>query len=525
MGQVVLFYTAAFLLAIISAGFLTWFVREVSITRGWVVPPSSNRHVHVAPIPRLGGVAIYLTFAFVSGLCLMARQLFGSEDVSLDSGLFIALTIPASLLFLVGLFDDVFDVRASVKLFFQIAAGLGLYFAGLHATDLRLVLFATNLGPAINVVSTVFWVIAISNAVNIIDGLDGLAAGSTLFSIVTIFVMAIVSDRPVVGLVALILAGSLIGFLKFNFHPASIFLGDSGSLFIGFMLSGLALAGRSDHYPAALTMAIPMVALGFPLVETAVSVLRRFISGKKIFEADRAHIHHRLLELGLTQRQVVAVLYGFSAVCALLSIVLMYPAPLSAAFVLTLMAFLIVGCLRHLKYPEFREFRRLVSRTIDQRHIIVHSVAVRGASARLDGAHDFEAIYQTLVEAARTTGMSSFELVISGVINRGPHRGIAIARSLNWSKAMTEYPAGQWSFNVKLFAESGDEVGLLRIHGHSAGSILFDFNVFFRELGPALSGAVERAMMVEAARPRRSKAALHELAVGQYDSLHPRSIE
>lgn len=525
MGQVVLFYAAAFLLSIISAGFLTWFVREISIARGWVVPPSSSRHVHLTPIPRLGGVAIYLTFALVSCLCLVGGQISNSDRLGLDAALFIALTIPATLLFLVGLIDDVLDIRPAVKLFFQIAAGLGLYVAGLHATDVHPILFGTNFGTAINLLSTVFWVIAISNAVNIIDGLDGLAAGSTLFSIVTIFVMAIVSGKSVVAVVALILAGSLIGFLKFNFHPASIFLGDSGSLFIGFMLSGLALAGRSDRYPAALTMAIPMVALGFPLVETAVSILRRFISGKKIFEADRAHIHHRLLELGLTQRQVVGVLYGFSAICALLSIVLMYPAPLSAAFVLTLMAFLIVACLRHLKYPEFKEFRRIVSRTIDQRHIIVHSVAVREASARLENSDDFESIYQSLVEAARTTGLSSFELVVSGVVHRSSNRGIPIARSLNWSKAVSEFPVGQWSFNVKLFADSAEEIGLLRIHGNSQGSILFDFNVFFRELGPSLSRAVERAMVVEAARPRRTRAALHEVAVGQYENLNPKNFE
>jgi UDP-GlcNAc:undecaprenyl-phosphate/decaprenyl-phosphate GlcNAc-1-phosphate transferase len=525
MGQVVIFFAAAFILSIVSAAFLTWIVREVSITHGWVVPPSSNRHVHLTPIPRLGGVAIYLTFAVVSCLCLIASQLFGPEDRVLDAGLLIALTVPATLLFLVGLIDDVFDIRPAVKLIFQVAAGLGLYLAGLHATDVHFVVLGTNFGAVIDLVATVFWVLAISNAVNIIDGLDGLAAGSTLFSIVTIFVMAIVSDKPLVGLVALVLAGSLIGFLKFNFHPASIFLGDSGSLFIGFMLSGLALAGRSDHYPAALTMAIPMVALGFPLVETAVSILRRFISGKKIFEADRAHIHHRLLELGLTQRQVVGVLYGFSAICALLSIVLMYPAPLSAAFVLTLMAFLIVACLRHLKYPEFREFRRIVSRTIDQRHIIVHSVAIRGASARLENAGDFEAIYQALVEGARATGMSSFELVVSGVVNRDSQRGIPIARSLNWSRSVAAFPVGEWGFIVKLFANSAEEIGLLRIHGHNEGSILFDFNVFFRELGPSLSRAVERAMIVEASRPRRSKAALHELAVGSYESANPKAFE
>jgi len=183
------------------------------------------------------------------------------------------------------------------------------------------------------------------------------------------------------------------------------------------------------------------------------------------------------------------------------------------------------ACLRHLEYPEFREFRRLVSRTIDQRHIIVHSVAVRGASARLESSTDFESIYQSLVEAARSTGMSSFELVVSGVVNRDNKRRIPIARSLNWSKAVSDFPLGQWSFSVKLFAESAEEIGLLRIHGQNEGSILFDFNVFFRELGPSLSRAVERAMVVEASRPRRAQAQLHEVSVGQFENVNPKNFE
>jgi len=525
MGQSVVFFATAFLLSIISAGFLTWLVREISISRGWVTLPSSNRHVHVTAIPRLGGVAIYCTFIVVSVACLVVHQISNFEKIELDPALFLGLTIPATLLFLVGLVDDILDIRPVVKLFFQVVAGVGLYVAGLHALDIHLVFLGLNLGSMINFTSTVFWVIAISNAVNLIDGLDGLAAGSTLFSIVTIFVMAVVSDKLVVALIAVILAGALIGFLKFNFHPASIFLGDSGSLFIGFMLSGLALAGRSATYPAALTMIIPIVAFGFPLVETGVSVLRRFISGKKIFEADRAHFHHRLLELGLTQRQVVAVLYGFSALCALLSIVLMYPATLSAAFVLTLLALVIVAFLRQLRYPEFREFRRIVLRTIDQRHIIANSVAIRGVGNKLETANTFESIFQVMAEAARITGLSAFELVISGIISQGRYRGVAIGRSLHWSRPNTEFAAKEWSFSIQLTGELGDAIGLLRIHEWTSGRILFDFNALFCELGPSLAQAVERAMIHEAARPRTARVAVNEIPARTFPRVQPTSVE
>ncbi len=526
MGQTVLFFATAFLLAIISAGVLTWIVREVSIARGWVAAPSSFRHVHLTPIPRLGGVAIYSTFAIVSGICLVGRQISGTDLIPLDTGLFIALVVPSTLLFLVGLIDDILDIRAGVKLFFQASAGFAFYIAGLHATDVRWQIGGVDYGPIVSALATVAWVIAISNAVNIIDGLDGLAAGSTLFSIITIFVMGVVAEKPVVVLLATILGGSLIGFLKFNFHPASIFLGDSGSLFIGVMLSGLSLAARTDRYPAALSMIIPVVAFGFPLVETGVSILRRFISGQRIFQADRAHIHHRLLELGLTQRQVVAVLYGFSAVCALLSIVLMYPAPLSAAFVLTLLAMLIVTCLRHLRYPEFREFRRIFWRLLEQRHVVASSVALRSAGTRLETESDFESIYQTLVATARSANVSSFELVISGVVSHGRQVGTAVARSLNWSRPAPELCTSGWSFSVKLVGRNCDDLGLLRVHGHTTGNILIDFNVIFSELGPALSSAVERAMIAEADRTRRAKLPVRDnVAVGQFDHRPQRTFE
>src|SRR6202023_4148786 len=172
-------------------------------------------------------------------------------------------------------------------------------------------------GWAIGLPITVLWVIGITNAFNLIDGLDGLAAGSALFSTLVVFVVAIFSGSSLVSLLTIALAGAILGFLRFNFNPATIFLGDCGSLFIGFILSALALEGATQKAPTVIAVAIPVVSFGLPILETTLSILRRLISGRPVFTADREHIHHKLLQHGLTHRQVVIVLYGVSAVFAL----------------------------------------------------------------------------------------------------------------------------------------------------------------------------------------------------------------
>src|SRR5204862_2822095 len=167
----------------------------------------------------------------------------------------------------------------------------------------------------------ILWVLWITNAFNLLDGVDGLAAGSALFSTLTVFVVSLVSGNFLVSSLTLALAGAILGFLRFNFNPATIFLGDCGSLFIGFMLSALALAGAGKS-PTLVAVAIPVVCFGLPVLETVLSVIRRFLSGQPLFSGDRGHIHHKLLERGFSQRKVVLILYSVSAICGLLSLFL-----------------------------------------------------------------------------------------------------------------------------------------------------------------------------------------------------------
>src|SRR5437762_288242 len=179
------------------------------------------------------------------------------------------------------------------------------------------------------------------------------------------FMLSASSGNIEVALPTIILAGAVVGFLRFNFNPATIFLGDSGSLFLGFTLSALALAGQKQaKTPTLVTIAVPLVSFGLPLMETLLSVIRRLISGSRLFEADKEHIHHKLLEKGLSQRQVVVILYAVSALYALLSLLLRYPATVAIWIVVLVLAVVIYFGIRQLRYHEFSELVRVAQRTM-----------------------------------------------------------------------------------------------------------------------------------------------------------------
>jgi len=311
----------------------TRYIRNLATARGWVSAPVSERHLHAAPLPRLGGVAIFSAFVLSVAVAVAAASF--RPHLSFGSSLKILVTIlvPACLIFLLGLYDDIRSTGPYVKFAVQAVAAAMLWMGGLRILDLP-VLFGSRQFPwFVGLVLTIVWVLGITNAFNLIDGLDGLAAGSALFSTLVVFVVSLLSHSSLVALMTLALTGAIVGFLRFNFNPATIFLGDSGSLFIGFMLSALALEG-AQKAPTVIAVAIPVVSFGLPILETSLSVLRRLISGRPVFTADREHIHHKLLQLGLSHREVVIVLYAVSALFALLSLFLLWPTGSSLGLVL-----------------------------------------------------------------------------------------------------------------------------------------------------------------------------------------------
>jgi UDP-GlcNAc:undecaprenyl-phosphate GlcNAc-1-phosphate transferase len=289
-------------------------VRDLAVRFGIVDHPDNRRKLHSRPIPRVGGIAI-----LVSYLLAFAATAFGFLDVhsvlprgSVAGGLLGAVVI----VFLTGLLDDLVNLKPWQKLGGQILAALAAYASGVQIHVLR----GHPLEIWFSLPLTLAWLIACTNAFNLIDGLDGLAAGVGLFATVTTIIAALTQQDLGLCIMTIPLAGCLLGFLRYNFNPASIFLGDCGSLSIGFFL-GCCGVLWGQKAATLLGMAAPLMAMAIPLLDVCVSIVRRFLRNQPIFGADRRHIHHLLLDRGLTPRKAALLLYGLCAIAAVFSLV------------------------------------------------------------------------------------------------------------------------------------------------------------------------------------------------------------
>ncbi len=278
-----------------------------------VIDVPGGRRVHAQDVPRLGGVAVFAaTVAAFAGAATLGIPAF---PVLLGSGWQLGWLLAGALLIVgLGAADDAWNIRPVAKLSVQVLAA-GIAIAGGYGFGVisnPLTGGYISLGP-LSVLATVIWIVGITNAFNLIDGLDGLAAGVALIACATVFSVSLVQNRPDAALVAVALGGALLGFLRYNFHPASIFLGDSGSLLLGYLLSLLSIQGQQKG-PTAIITLVPILALGLPITDTLLTVWRRLLGAgpPALFSADREHIHHRLLHRGMSHRQAVLVLY---AVC------------------------------------------------------------------------------------------------------------------------------------------------------------------------------------------------------------------
>jgi UDP-GlcNAc:undecaprenyl-phosphate GlcNAc-1-phosphate transferase len=400
----VLGFTSSLLLSFL----LTKLVRDLAIRRQWLSYPSSGRHLHTNSIPRLGGIAIVASFLIATAISLIARQI-SLAGHALALAPLPAILPPAILIFLLGVYDDLRSATPYFKFSVQAVAGAMLFAGGLRIIDVPLLLGAHKFAWYTSLPLTILWVIGITNAFNLIDGLDGLAAGSALFSTLVVFVVALLGNLPLVALITLTLAGAILGFLRFNFNPATIFLGDCGSLFIGFMLSSLALYD-AQRSPTIIAVAIPVVSFGLPILETSLSVLRRWISGRPLFSADREHIHHKLLQRGMSQRQVVILLYGVSAMFALLSLFLLWPTGSTLGLVFGVLGTGIWIGVQHLGYLEFGELRRAAQKTFEQRQVFINNLAIRRAVEQLKRASNLQEVSTILVDALEASDFDAFEL-------------------------------------------------------------------------------------------------------------------
>jgi UDP-GlcNAc:undecaprenyl-phosphate GlcNAc-1-phosphate transferase len=467
---IALAYFAFFVTALILSIGSTQYVRDLAVRRGWIRSGDRWRQIQAAGIPRLGGVGLFIGFNLSLLLLVGGYHLIGRNPIYI-TGVISQLWPPALLIFLVGLIDDVFDARPWVKFLAQGTAALLLFSAGLKVSPH--IFGGSPLSTAISVALTVLWVVGITNAFNLIDGLDGLAAGSALFSTVAVFMVALVAGNRPVAMITIGLSGAILGFLRFNFNPATIFLGDSGSLFVGFMLSAISLAS-SQKSPTLVAVAIPVVACGLPILDTGVAIARRFLSGKSIFAADREHIHHKLLNKGLTQRQAVIVLYGISALCAFLSLFLLYPGAGPGGVVLAVLGIGGWLGLQQLNYREIGELKRLARRTVDQRRIITNNLAVQYATEHLTSANSMADVCQLLEGMFESNDFDSFDLHVNG--NR--HR---------WQKSGSKNGEDCWSICINLTSTTRPLGQLTIFREHSERPLLVDINLITTELPIVLS--------------------------------------
>lgn len=304
-------YIMGFVIALILALSLTPLVKRFAFKIGAIDKPN-YRKVHTRIMPRLGGLAIYAAFivAVLAVLPFVPERMLSSYDLNL----IFSIMAGGTIIVLLGALDDRIELSAKIKLLGQIAAACVVVFGFGVKIDLVNVPFGATMQPIADWLSiplTILWIVGVTNAINLIDGLDGLAAGVSGIAIATILVMALVMGFEPTILLSCVLLGGIVGFLFYNFHPAKIFMGDSGSLFLGFCLATLSMIGFKQV--TLVSFVTPLLIIGVPLSDTFFAIVRRWINKQPIFAPDKGHLHHRLRDLGFSHRRTVLIIYGIAA--------------------------------------------------------------------------------------------------------------------------------------------------------------------------------------------------------------------
>lgn len=299
------------IVAFLASIILTPLVKRLAFRIGAVDAPN-YRKVHARIMPRLGGLAIF--GAFIIGF------IFLKVTTGFESKYAFAILLAATIIVVTGIIDDMREISAKAKMLGQLAAACIVVFVGDIQIDFINLPFEGKLDFGwLGIPITIIWIVGITNAINLIDGLDGLAAGVSTIALITIAGMAMIMSNGFVIAMASILAAATIGFLFFNFHPAKIFMGDTGALFLGFMISVFALLGFKNI--TVISFIIPVIMLGVPISDTFFAIVRRLRMKKKWSDPDKSHLHHRLLDLGFSHRQTVLIIYGIAMIFGLMAII------------------------------------------------------------------------------------------------------------------------------------------------------------------------------------------------------------
>ncbi len=396
----------AFLCAVMVSTFLTLVVRNRALKLGFVDQAKTSRKIHGAPVPRLGGIGIVGGF-FAPLLALLAvdssvgRVFYGNPD--LVSGLFCCGISTAFL----GLYDDLRGSGAKLKFAIQFAAAGALYSLGFRIEQIANPFGAPVVLGMLSIPFTVLWIVGVINAMNLIDGLDGLAGGVAFIAIATNFVLAFARGDVLLSLVMAALGGAVLGFLIFNFNPASIFMGDAGSMFLGFVLATVSMK-TSAKSGTVVAMLVPILALGLPIMDTLLAVIRRSLVGRAIFSSDKEHIHHRLMSrLVMSHRKAVLVLYGLCGLFALTALGMAHASSSQGTMLLLAMGLVVFVLIRKLGYLNPREFT--TAQGVRRRNIQLRSL-VKQVNDQIAGAQSIEEIWHSVRPLADALQASSLQL-------------------------------------------------------------------------------------------------------------------
>ena len=319
----------AFVLSFITAFMATPYTIKLANKIGAVDVPKDARRMRKKAMPKFGGPAVILGFLIATIYLLITMSIEGSINLfNADNyGVkLIGMLLGIIVLEAVCIRDDIKPIKPITKLIGQLAAAIIVVSFGIKIEHIEIpFLYNVGLNNVFSVILTIGWIVGVTNAINLIDGLDGLSSGIAMISSISLLVIFALNGSPLIAIIlAATLAGSLIGFLPFNFSPAKTFIGDTGANFLGFSLSVISILGMAKTYTAAIIV-LPVIILGLPIFDTVSAIIRRLIKGKSlkaIFEADKGHLHHRIVAKGFTQKKAVLILYGITAVCGICAIVL-----------------------------------------------------------------------------------------------------------------------------------------------------------------------------------------------------------
>lgn len=513
-------FLSVFFIALGTSLVFTPLQRNFCIYLGLYDIPNDSRRIHGRAIPRLGGVVIY----FAVHLAILLPYFLNNpvaENLRANKLALFTIFLPATLVFLVGIYDDLYGLNPKIKFLAQAVIGALFFTLGGRIMLLYVpMLGVIELPLIISFLLTILWVIAITNAFNLIDGMDGLASGAGLFAAIVLLIVAMLLGHIYVMVIALALAGALIGFLRYNFNPASIFLGDSGALLIGFLLAALSVKG-SQKASTAVAVAIPIIAFGLPIVDTMMSIGRRLINRKPIFEADGEHIHHILLRYGWSQKKVAIALYGVCAVFGLLALTFVNDLGRVTGLILIIIGSVLIFALSHLPYHEVDEIKASIKRgVVESGRRTANNVSIRRATRLLSTATTFDDIFKAaeqvlscagFVYATVTLGdvkLSGRDTILDKPVRTGHAKHVGTEQKTNQAGYETTAGIICWSWDggysdIDQILEAGDYwtlclplkaerriVGIINIYRNlNYEDVLLDmsyiFNLFRREMALA----------------------------------------